>query len=154
LFQADVSLLLTGNELLQEEIFGPATVVVEVADRAELLAALQGLRGQLTATLVGELEELEASTDLVALLEHKVGRVLINGYPTGVEVCEAMVHGGPWPATSDVRGTSVGTLAIDRFLRPVCYQNFPDALLPQALQNRNPLGLARLVNGEKTTAAL
>ncbi|MNP34179.1 Alpha-ketoglutaric semialdehyde dehydrogenase [compost metagenome] len=154
LFQADVSLLLTGNELLQEEIFGPATVVVEVADRAELLAALQGLRGQLTATLVGELEELEASTDLVALLEHKVGRVLINGYPTGVEVCEAMVHGGPWPATSDARGTSVGTLAIDRFLRPVCYQNFPDALLPQALQNRNPLGLARLVNGEKTTAAL
>src|SRR3989344_2182641 len=154
LFQADVSLLLTGNELLQEEIFGPATVVVEVADRAELLAALQGLRGQLTATLVGELEELEASADLVALLEHKVGRVLINGYPTGVEVCEAMVPGGPWPATSDARGTSVGTLAIDRFLRPVCYQNFPDALLPQALQNRNPLGLARLVNGEKTTAAL
>jgi len=154
LFQADVNLLLTGNELLQEEIFGPATVVVEVADRTELLAALQGLRGQLTATLIGEPAELEQSADLVAVLEQKVGRVLVNGYPTGVEVCDAMVHGGPWPATSDARGTSVGTLAIDRFLRPVCYQNFPDALLPEALKNRNPLGLTRLVNGEKTTQAL
>ncbi len=154
LFQADVSLLLTGAELLQEEVFGPATVVVEVADRAELLAALQGLRGQLTATLVGEPAELEQSADLVAVLEQKVGRVLINGYPTGVEVCDAMVHGGPWPATSDARGTSVGTLAIDRFLRPVCYQNFPDALLPEALKNRNPLGLTRLVNGENTAQAL
>jgi NADP-dependent aldehyde dehydrogenase len=154
LFKADVSLLLTGNELLQEEIFGPATVVVEVADRAELLAALQGLRGQLTATLLGEAAELEQAADLVAVLEQKVGRVLINGYPTGVEVCDAMVHGGPWPATSDARGTSVGTLAIERFLRPVCYQNFPDALLPEALKNSNPLGLTRLVNGEKTAQAL
>ena len=154
LFLADASLLLTGNELLQEEIFGPATVVVEVADRAELLAALHGLRGQLTATLLGETAELEQSADLVALLEQKVGRVLVNGYPTGVEVCDAMIHGGPWPATSDARGTSVGTLAIDRFLRPVCYQNFPDALLPDALKNRNPLGLMRLVNGEKTAEAL
>jgi NADP-dependent aldehyde dehydrogenase len=154
LFQADVSLLLTGNELLQEEIFGPATVVVEVADRAELLAALQGLRGQLTASLLGEAAELEQATDLVAVLEQKVGRVLVNGYPTGVEVCDAMVHGGPWPATSDARGTSVGTLAIERFLRPVCYQNFPDALLPEALKNSNPLGLTRLVNGEKTAQSL
>lgn len=154
LFQADVSLLLTGNELLQEEVFGPATVVVEVADRAELLAALHGLRGQLTATLIGEPEELQQSADLVALLEQKVGRVLVNGYPTGVEVCDAMVHGGPWPATSDARGTSVGSLAIDRFQRPVCYQNFPDTLLPDALKNGNPLGLMRLVNGEKTTEAL
>jgi len=154
LFQADVDLLLTGNALLQEEIFGPATVVVEVADRAQLLAALQGLRGQLTATLIGELRELEQYADLVAVLEQKVGRVLINGYPTGVEVCDAMVHGGPWPATSDARGTSVGTLAIDRFLRPVCYQNFPDALLPDALKNSNPLGLMRLVNGEQTARSL
>lgn len=154
LFQADVELLLSGDELLQEEVFGPATVVVEVADRGQLLAALQGLRGQLTATLLGEPDELAQAGDLVALLEQKVGRVLVNGYPTGVEVCDAMVHGGPWPATSDARGTSVGTLAIDRFLRPVCYQNFPDALLPEALQNSNPLGLMRLVNGEKTAQAL
>lgn len=149
-FKADASLLLLGERLLQEEIFGPATVVVEVADRAELVRALQALRGQLTATLIGEAEELVAAADLVALLQDKVGRLLLNGYPTGVEVCDAMVHGGPYPATSDARGTSVGTLAIDRFLRPVCFQNFPDALLPDALKNGNPLGIERLVNGEKT----
>lgn len=154
LFKADVSLLLEGSELLQEEIFGPCTVIIEVADRAELLQALQALRGQLTATLIGESDELAASADLIALLERKAGRVLINGYPTGVEVCDAMVHGGPYPATSDSRGTSVGSLAIDRFLRPVCYQNFPDALLPDALKNRNPLGIRRLVNGEMTSEAI
>ncbi|OOW00941.1 aldehyde dehydrogenase (NADP(+)) [Pseudomonas sp. MF4836] len=153
-FQADVSLLLSGAELLQEEVFGPATVLVEVADRTELLAALHGLHGQLTATLIGEPTELGHAGELVTLLERKVGRVLVNGYPTGVEVCDAMVHGGPWPATSDARGTSVGTLAIERFLRPVCYQNFPDALLPQALQNSNPLHLTRLVNGENTNQAV
>jgi alpha-ketoglutaric semialdehyde dehydrogenase len=148
LFKADVSLLLEGSELLQEEIFGPTTVVIEVADKAELLEALR------TATLIGENEELQKSADLISLLEQKAGRVLLNGYPTGVEVCEAMVHGGPYPATSDSRGTSVGTLAIDRFLRPVCYQNFPDALLPDALKNSNPLGIRRLVNGESTSQAV
>jgi NADP-dependent aldehyde dehydrogenase len=152
--KADAQLLLEGDPLLQEEIFGPATVVVEVADRAELLRALQALRGQLTATLIGEPGELAASADLVDLLQDKVGRLLVNGYPTGVEVCDAMVHGGPYPATSDARGTSVGTLAIDRFLRPVCFQNVPDALLPDALKNANPLGIERLVNGEKTRASL
>lgn len=153
-FKADASLLLQGDPLLQEEIFGPATVVVEVADRAELARALQALRGQLTATLIGEPAELVAAAELVALLQDKVGRLLVNGYPTGVEVCDAMVHGGPYPATSDARGTSVGTLAIDRFLRPVCFQNFPDALLPDALKNGNPLGIERLVNGEKTRASV
>ncbi|NDY93907.1 aldehyde dehydrogenase (NADP(+)) [Ideonella livida] len=153
-FQAEARLLLQGDAHLQEEVFGPATVVVEVADRAELLQALAALRGQLTATLIGEPDELAACADLVALLARKAGRVLVNGYPTGVEVCDAMVHGGPYPATSDARGTSVGTLAIDRFLRPVCYQNLPDALLPPALQNANPLGLARLVEGVSTREAL
>lgn len=147
LFKADVQLLLEGDELLQEEVFGPATVVVEAADREELHRALAGLRGQLTATLIGEPAELLEAGDLLARLEEKVGRVLVNGYPTGVEVCDAMVHGGPYPATSDARGTSVGTLAIDRFLRPVCYQNLPDALLPDALKNANPLGINRLVDG-------
>ncbi|WP_079200862.1 aldehyde dehydrogenase (NADP(+)) [Pseudomonas sp. CC6-YY-74] len=147
LFQADVSLLLNGDELLQEEVFGPTTIVLEVADKTELLAALQGLHGQLTATLIAENEDLAPFADVVALLEQKVGRVLFNGYPTGVEVCDAMVHGGPYPATSDSRGTSVGSLAINRFLRPVCYQNCPDQLLPQALQDANPLGIARLVDG-------
>ena len=148
LFKADVSLLLNGDELLQEEVFGPATIVIEAADDAELKRALQSLRGQLTATLIGEIGDLTQYQWLVPVLEQKVGRILVNGYPTGVEVCDAMVHGGPYPATSDSRGTSVGTLAIDRFLRPVCYQNYPDALLPEALRNANPLGLQRLVNGE------
>ena len=149
-FQADAGLLLSGDALLQEEIFGPATVVVELADRAELVQALLALRGQLTATLIGEPADLAGAADLVALLQDKVGRLLVNGYPTGVEVCDAMVHGGPYPATSDARGTSVGSLAIDRFLRPVCFQNVPDALLPEVLKNANPLGIERLVNGEKT----
>ena len=147
LFQADARLLIEGDELLQEEVFGPVTVVVEVADAAELQRALQGLRGQLTATLIAEPEDLSCFAALVPLLERKAGRLLLNGYPTGVEVCDAMVHGGPYPATSDARGTSVGTLAIDRFLRPVCYQNYPDALLPPALKDANPLGIARLVDG-------
>lgn len=154
LFKADVALLLNGDELLQEEVFGPTTLIVEAADDAELKAALQGLRGQLTATLIGEASDLQAYQWLVPLLEQKVGRILVNGYPTGVEVCDAMVHGGPYPATSDARGTSVGTLAIDRFLRPVCYQNYPEALLPEALRNSNPLGLKRLVNGEWSTASI
>jgi NADP-dependent aldehyde dehydrogenase len=150
LFQADAKLLLDGEPLLQEEIFGPATVVVELADQEQLVAALHALGGQLTATLIGEPGDLAQAASLVTVLEQKVGRVLVNGYPTGVEVCEAMVHGGPYPATSDSRGTSVGTLAIERFLRPVCYQNFPDALLPEALRDANPLGLLRLVDGQPT----
>ena len=106
------------------------TIVIEVADDQELKLALQSLRGQLTATLIGEPGDLQRYQWLVPVLEQKVGRILVNGYPTGVEVCEAMVHGGPYPATSDSRGTSVGTLAIDRFLRPICFQNYPDALHP------------------------
>ncbi|TDF82297.1 aldehyde dehydrogenase (NADP(+)) [Pseudomonas sp. H9] len=154
LFKADVSLLIDGDPLLQEEVFGPATVLVEVADVGELQQALNGLHGQLTATLIGEPADLQTHAELLPLLEQKVGRVLFNGYPTGVEVCDAMVHGGPYPATSDARGTSVGSLAIERFLRPVCYQNCPDALLPEALQNANPLGIARLVDGLSSRDAL
>jgi NADP-dependent aldehyde dehydrogenase len=153
-FKADASLLINGDELLQEEVFGPATIIVEVADHAQLLQALHGLRGQLTATLIVEDTELDTMGEVLALLEQKVGRVLFNGYPTGVEVCDAMVHGGPYPATSDARSTSVGTLAIDRFLRPVCYQNCPDSLLPQALRNGNPLGINRLVDGVSSRDAL
>ncbi|MDA8482259.1 aldehyde dehydrogenase (NADP(+)) [Pseudomonas resinovorans] len=154
LFQAEAGLLLDGEELLQEEVFGPATVLVEVADLAQLEQALGGLHGQLTATLIAEPGDLETAARLVPLLERKAGRLLLNGYPTGVEVCDAMVHGGPYPATSDARGTSVGTLAIARFLRPVCYQNYPDALLPDALKNANPLDIARLVDGVTTREAL
>ncbi|MGF6393722.1 aldehyde dehydrogenase (NADP(+)) [Pseudomonas plecoglossicida] len=154
LFEADASLLFEGDELLQEEVFGPTTVIVEVADEAQLRRAVEGLHGQLTATLIAEPADLEQFAALVPLLERKAGRLLVNGYPTGVEVSDAMVHGGPYPATSDARGTSVGTLAIDRFLRPVCYQNYPDALLPDALKDTNPLGLLRLVDGQHSREAL
>ena len=140
--------------MLQEEVFGPSTVVVEVEDQAQLSAAINSLHGQLTATLIGEVTDIEQFGELTALLEQKVGRILLNGYPTGVEVCDSMVHGGPYPATSDARGTSVGTLAIDRFLRPVCFQNYPDNLLPDALKNANPLGLHRLVDGQLSDRSL
>jgi NADP-dependent aldehyde dehydrogenase len=154
LFKADARLLLDGDEVLQEEVFGPTTVVVEVADQAQLTAALNGLHGQLTATVIGESQDFEQFAGLTALLEQKVGRILLNGYPTGVEVSDSMVHGGPYPATSDARGTSVGTLAIDRFLRPVCFQNYPDSLLPDALKNGNPLRIQRLVDGQPSREAL
>jgi len=105
------------------------------------------LRGQLTISVLGQPDELEAQRGLITQLERKAGRLLFNAYPTGVAVCDAMVHGGPYPATSDARATSVGSLAIERFLRPVCYQNYPQASLPPALQDSNPLGLRRLVDG-------
>lgn len=146
--------MLNADPLLQQEVFGPVAIVVEVADQQQLLAALENLQGQLTATLLADEEDLGEASALAQLLTRKAGRVLFNGYPTGVEVCEAMVHGGPYPATSDSRGTSVGTLAIERFLRPVCLQNYPAVLLPPALQDSNPLNLLRLVNGEYTRAAL
>ncbi|MBC7211972.1 MAG: aldehyde dehydrogenase (NADP(+)), partial [Pseudomonas sp.] len=107
------------------------------------------LEGQLTATLHLDAADLDCALQLLPTLERKAGRILINGWPTGVEVCDAMVHGGPFPATSDTRGTSVGTAAILRFLRPVCYQDFPDALLPTALQQGNPLHLRRLLDGRR-----
>ncbi|UTW08148.1 aldehyde dehydrogenase (NADP(+)) [Pseudomonas benzenivorans] len=154
LFKADVSMLLEGDHLLQEEVFGPTIIVVEVADSAELTRALQSMHGQLTVTLIAERDDLSAFRGLLPLLEVKAGRVLLNGYPTGVEVCDSMVHGGPYPATSDARGTSVGTLALNRFLRPVCYQNYPDEILPEALQSANPLGIQRLVDGVTSRAAL
>jgi 2,5-dioxopentanoate dehydrogenase len=150
LFKASSKLLLESNELLQEEVFGPATILIEAQDRKELIKCLSAMRGQLTATLISEEDEMKASGDILSLLQHKAGRVLINGYPTGVEVCDSMVHGGPYPATSDSRGTSVGTLAIERFLRPVCFQNYPDHLLPDAVKNSNPLKINRLINGSFT----
>jgi NADP-dependent aldehyde dehydrogenase len=132
---------------LTEEIFGPCALVIRYADREELLALANALEGQLTATLHGTDADIADFGDLIAVLERKAGRLVVNGYPTGVEVCHAMVHGGPYPATSDSRTTSVGTQAIYRFARPVCYQDFPQAALPEELKNENPLGILRLVNG-------
>lgn len=132
---------------LQEEIFGACALVVRCRDVVDLLAVAESLEGQLTSTLHLSNEDLSTARHLLPLLERKAGRILVNGWPTGVEVCHAMVHGGPWPATTDVRTTSVGSAAIDRFLRPVCYQDLPAELLPSALQDENPLGVSRLVDG-------
>jgi len=135
------------DETLLDEVFGASSLVVRCPDAETMLRLAHELEGQLTATIQMEPEDLDAARQLVPVLERKVGRILVNGYPTGVEVGHAMVHGGPWPSTSDSRTTSVGSLAIDRFLRPVCYQDFPQALLPEALRDGNPLGLARRVDG-------
>lgn len=135
------------DETLNEEVFGAASLVVRCANETQLIEVLEGLEGQLTATLHMEAEDERAVKRLLPPLERKAGRILVNGWPTGVEVCHAMVHGGPFPATTDARATSVGTLAIDRFLRPVCYQNMPDVLLPAALKSDNPAGLRRLLDG-------
>ncbi len=135
---------------LGEEVFGPASLVVSAATRDELLEVARHLDGQLTATVHGTPADLEGAADLLAILATRAGRLIVNGFPTGVEVGHAMQHGGPWPATSDPRFTSVGSAAAERFVRPVCWQDVPDALLPPALQNDNPLGLLRLVDGKPT----
>jgi len=139
---------------LHEEIFGPATVMVRCGSREELLEAARKLDGSLTATIHGTPEELAENNELIDLLSRKAGRVIFNSYPTGVEVGYAMHHGGPWPATTDAKFTSVGAAAIFRFARPVCYQNFPEQMLPPELQNENPRHIWRLVNGEFTQGAL
>ncbi len=147
LFATDAETFLAKHELM-DEVFGPSTLVVHCGAKSQMLAAAEKLEGQLTATVHGTPEDFAANADLIAILETKVGRLVCNGYPTGVEVCHAMNHGGPYPATADGRSTSVGTRAIVRFVRPVCYQNFPDAALPDELKESNPLGLWRLVDGQ------
>ncbi|TDB67539.1 aldehyde dehydrogenase (NADP(+)) [Arundinibacter roseus] len=138
---------IANNPALSEEIFGPASVLVEAQTKEELFDIARNLEGHLTATIHGTPEDLIEYADLIDLLEQKVGRLLINGFPTGVEVCHAMMHGGPFPASTDSRSTSVGTAAIYRFTRPVSYQNFPENLLPDELKTANPLEIWRLVNG-------
>jgi alpha-ketoglutaric semialdehyde dehydrogenase len=132
------------DPVLHEEVFGPSTLLVHASGREDLLRIAREMKGNLTATILGTEEELADYADLAKILEQKVGRVLFNSYPTGVEVCEAMVHGGPFPATSDGRSTSVGGRAILRFTRPVCFQNFPDSALPAELQQANPLKIWRM----------
>ena len=116
----------------------------------ELHEVARNLEGQLTATVHGDAEELASHKELLAILERKAGRPIFNGFPTGVEVGHAMVHGGPWPATSDSRWTSVGTPALLRFARPVCFQDFPQALLPEELQDANPREITRRIDGRLT----
>lgn len=142
------------NQHLGEEVFGPCSIIVTADSKHDILAIAQNLSGHLTATVHGTSDELVEYKDLLDILEQKVGRLLINGFPTGVEVCAAMVHGGPFPATTDSKTTSVGTAAIYRFTRPISYQNMPQSLLPAELKNDNPLHIFRLVDGKTTNEAV
>jgi len=147
LFETDAQSFLQNPELAAE-VFGPATLLVRHTRRAELLEVASSLEGHLTATIHGTENDLREFGDLLAILKAKAGRLVFNSFPTGVEVSHAMVHGGPYPATSDGRSTSVGSQAIFRFCRPVCYQGFPQAALPDELRDENPLKIWRMVDGE------
>lgn len=146
LFETDATSYLDSN--LEAEIFGPTTLLVQHSSRDQVLAIARSLEGHLTATIHGTEQDMAEFADLIAILENKVGRLVFNGFPTGVEVTHAMVHGGPYPSTSDGRSTSVGSQAIFRFARLICYQGFPDRVLPEALKSDNPLGIWRMVDGE------
>ena len=135
---------------LQDECFGPATLIV-TGSMENLPAILAKLEGQLTGTIHANEAELSANSAIIQALQNRVGRLVFNGFPTGVEVCPSMVHGGPYPATSDGRSTSVGTLAIERFARTISWQDFPDAALPAELQEANPLNIKRIVNNTHTS---
>lgn len=136
------------NPALKEELFGPYSLIVECADKTELVAVLKSLHGQLTTTIVGTPTDTAQFRDVITTQSTLAGRVILNNPPTGVEVCAAMVHGGPFPATTDQRFTSVGTSAIRRWVRPVCFQNFTDDMLPDALKAANPLGIWRQVDNQ------
>jgi NADP-dependent aldehyde dehydrogenase len=149
LFATDAASFL-GSGVLQGEVFGASSVVIRCADIAEVAAVASNLEGQLTATLHADESDYAQARALMPILELKAGRILFNGWPTGVEVGHAMVHGGPFPATSDSRTTSVGARAIERFLRPVAYQDVPKALLPSAIADGNPDQLWRRIDGQLT----
>jgi NADP-dependent aldehyde dehydrogenase len=149
MFRTDGATFLSDDEL-GEELFGPTTLAVVCSGSDELLSVARKFRGELTATLHGSQADLREYADLLGIMAARAGRLLVGGFPTGVEVCSAMNHGGPYPACTDAHSTSVGTGAILRFSRPICFQSAPDACLPSALQNSNPDGLWRLVNGEMT----
>ena len=139
---------------LADEVFGPSTLLVSCGTVGEMETVARSLEGQLTATIHGTPDDLQEYKTLISILETKAGRLLFNGFPTGVEVCAAMQHGGPYPATTDTRSTSVGTAAIFRFARPVCYQDFPAELLPPELQDANPRSIWRLIDNTMTQDAI
>jgi len=134
-------------ELLQSEVFGPFTLVIKSSNEEEWMAIAKKLHGQLTSTIMGEDADIQTHQKLISVLQEKVGRLIFNGVPTGVEVCHSMHHGGPFPATTDSRFTSVGSAAIKRFARPLAFQNWPQASLPAELQNSNPRSIWRQVDG-------
>jgi NADP-dependent aldehyde dehydrogenase len=149
LFATDVAAI-KADAALTREVFGASSLVVCARDTQEIVDLIGSLEGQLTATLLFDVADEPLVARLIPLIEAKVGRIVANGWPTGVEVCHAMVHGGPFPATSDGRSSSVGALAVQRFLRPICYQNFPERLLPEALREANPHRLPRRADGVTT----
>lgn len=154
LLQTHVSILESSGQLLEEEVFGPSSMLVTCDTVHDMIDIADKLEGHLTATVHGTEEDLTTHSQLIRILEKKVGRLIFNGFPTGIEVCAAMHHGGPFPATTDSHFTSIGTGAILRFGRPICYQNFPQAALPDELKNKNVAEIWRLVDGENTKASI
>jgi NADP-dependent aldehyde dehydrogenase len=138
------------NTTLHQEVFGPFTLVVQCEDISQLEKVVSQLEGQLTGTLIAGEGELSQYTRLIETLQNRVGRIIYNGVPTGVEVCPSMVHGGPYPASTDSRFTAVGTYSIRRWARPFSFQDWPDELLPEELKNDNPLGIERKINNINT----
>jgi NADP-dependent aldehyde dehydrogenase len=149
IFATDLATLKKQSHLF-DEVFGPASIVVRCDQQQDLRQTAEALQGHLSATIHGTEQDLADYADLVAALQKKVGRLVFNGFPTGIEVCHAMHHGGPYPATTDAHFTSIGTGAIERFVRPVCFQNFPDAALPPELRSTNECSIWRLIDGEMT----
>ena len=139
------------NPVLHKEVFGPFSMVVSCDDVDQLIAVINGLEGQLTGTLIASNDDANTNPSVIKALENRVGRMIYNGVPTGVEVCPGMHHGGPYPASTDSRFGAVGVHAIQRWVRPISYQNWPNSLLPKALQNENPLGILRMIDTVMTT---
>jgi NADP-dependent aldehyde dehydrogenase len=143
------------NKIFHKEVFGPFSVVVKCHDKKQLTEIIRNLEGQLTGTILNsEEKELQDFAETIDALKSRVGRIIFNGVPTGVEVCAAMTHGGPFPATSDSKFTSVGLTAVKRWVRPVSYQDWPNSILPKELKNENPLGILRNINGKITKDGL
>jgi NADP-dependent aldehyde dehydrogenase len=142
------------NPTLHLEVFGPFSMVVQCENKAELETVITHLEGQLTGTILADDQEIENYKNIILALQNRVGRIIFNGVPTGVEVCESMVHGGPYPASTDSRFTAVGVNSIKRWVRPFSYQDWPNELLPKELQNENPLGIFRSIEGVKSTKSI
>ena len=142
------------NTTLHHEVFGPFSMVVQCKNANQLEEIISKLEGQLTGTLIGNTNEIEKYSNVISALKNRVGRIIFNGVPTGVEVCPSMVHGGPYPASTDSRFTAVGINSIKRWVRPFCYQDWPNHLLPDELKDENPLRVSRLINGEQTKSSI
>jgi NADP-dependent aldehyde dehydrogenase len=142
------------NHILNTEVFGPFAMIVQCENLEELTLVIKGLEGQLSGTVLSDSTELVNYSDVVSALQNRVGRIVFNGVPTGVEVCPSIIHGGPYPASSDSRFTAVGIHSIKRWIRPFSFQNWPENLLPLELRNDNPLKIMRLINNKLTNEAI